>query len=82
VLGRTSYPNLAAVPEPVDLVLIFLPSEQVPRIVEEAIKTGAKYIWMQEGIFNEAAAKNASQSGIEVVMDTCIQITHKRLFPD
>ena len=82
VLGIPAYPDLTAVPEPVDLVLIFLPSEQVPAIVEQAIQVGTKYIWMQEGIFNEAAAKKASQSGIEVVMDTCIQITHKRLFPE
>ena len=80
VLDRKAYPDLTAIPDPIDLVLIFLPSEQVPLVVDQAIKIGAKAIWMQEGIFNEAAALKASQAGIEVVMDTCIRITHKRLF--
>lgn len=81
VLGQAAYPDLIAIPDPVDLVLIFLPSEQVPSIVDQAVQIGAQIIWMQEGIFNEAAAKKASQAGVEVVMDTCIRISHKRLFP-
>lgn len=80
VLDQKTFPNLAAIPDPVDLVLIFLPGEQVPPIVDQAIEIGAKAVWMQEGIFNEAAAQKASQAGVEVVMDTCIRITHKRLF--
>jgi signal transduction histidine kinase/predicted CoA-binding protein len=80
ILGQVCYPDLAAIPEPVDLVLIFIPSNQVPRIVDQAIEIGARVVWMQEGIINEAAAQKASQAGLEVVMDNCIRITHKRLF--
>ncbi len=82
VLGKRSYPDLELIPGPVDIVLIFRASEQVPEIVDQAIAKGAKVVWMQEGIINEAAAQKASQAGLEVVMDTCIRITHKRLFKE
>ena len=62
-----------------DVVLIFRRSEAVPPIVEQAIKIGAKVVWMQEGIVNEAAAETAREAGLEVVMDTCMRATHKRL---
>ena len=71
VHGEPSYPSLAAVPCPVDLVDIFRKSEDVLPIVEEAIARGAKAIWMQEGVVNEAAAARASQAGLLVVMDRC-----------
>jgi signal transduction histidine kinase/predicted CoA-binding protein len=80
VLGQPAYSDLTAVPIPVDIVLIFRASEHVPPIVEQAIAIQAKVVWMQEGIINEAAAQRASQAGLEVVMDTCIRMTHKRLF--
>jgi predicted CoA-binding protein len=79
VLGELAYPDLLSVPYPVDLVLIFRRSEYVPEIVEQAIKIGAKVIWMQEGIVNEIAAVNAREAGLDVVMDTCMRATHKRL---
>ncbi|RPJ46972.1 MAG: hypothetical protein EHM21_08390 [Chloroflexi bacterium] len=79
VLDEPSYPDLKSVPEPVDIVLIFRASEYVPEIVDQAIAIGAKVVWMQEGSVNEAAAQKASQAGLDVVMDTCIRITHKRL---
>jgi len=78
-LGEKAYPDLLELPEPVDVVLIFRRSEAVPPIVEQAIKIGAKVVWMQEGIVNEAAAQTARDAGIEVVMDTCMRATHKRL---
>lgn len=71
VLGEPSYPSLAAVPGPLDLVNIFRKSEEVPSIVDEAIVRGAKAIWMQEGVVNEDAADRARQAGLLVVMDRC-----------
>ena len=71
VLGEPAYPSLAAVSDPIDLVSIFRKSEDVLPIVEEAIARGAKAIWMQEGVVNEAAAARAAQAGLPVIMDRC-----------
>lgn len=71
VLGEPSFPSLAAVPGAIDLVNIFRKSEEVLPIVDEAIMRGAKAIWMQEGVVNEAAAHRAEQAGLLVVMDRC-----------
>ncbi len=69
VLGEKSYPDLTAVPEPIDMVDIFRRSELVMPVVEEAIQMGARYIWMQDGVVNEEAAEKAERAGIPVVMD-------------
>lgn len=79
VLGKTSYPNLSSVPEKVEVVDIFRRSEEVMPIVEEAIKIGAKAVWMQEGIINEEAAAKARAAGLLVVMDKCMFKEHQRL---
>ena len=79
VLGEKAYPDLLALPKAVDMVLIFRRSEVVPEIVDKAIQIGAKVVWMQEGIINQAAAETARRAGLEVVMDTCMRATHKRL---
>jgi predicted CoA-binding protein len=79
VLGEKAYPDLRSVPEPADVVLIFRRSENVPPIVDEGIQTGAKVIWMQEGIVNEAAGDRARKAGLEVIMDTCMRAQHIRL---
>jgi len=71
VLGEPAFPSLAAVPGAIDLVNIFRKSEEVLPIVDEAIARGAKAIWMQEGVVNEAAAHRAEQAGLLVVMDRC-----------
>ena len=76
-LGETAYPDLAALPEPPDLVLIFRRSEAVPPIVDAAIERGTKAIWMQQGIVNEAAAAQARAAGLSVVMDTCMMVAHR-----
>jgi len=80
VLGRASYPNLAAVPGPVEVVDIFREPAAVPAIVEEAIAAGAKVVWMQLGVIHEEAARRAREAGLEVVMDRCMKIEHARFF--
>ena len=79
VLGIQCYPNLKAIPDPIDIVDIFRNSEAVPEIVEQAIDIKAKTIWMQLGVLNEKAAKQAEDAGLNVVMDKCILVEHKRL---
>jgi predicted CoA-binding protein len=79
ILGEKSYPDLESVPEKIDVVQVFRRPEDVPSIVESAIKVGAKVVWMQEGIVNEEAAQKARQAGLQVVMDACMRVTHRRL---
>ena len=78
-LGEKAYPNLAAVPGPIDLVNVFRSPREVPRIVEECLKLGLKAIWMQEGAANEEAADKAAAGGMAVVMDRCILRDFTRL---
>lgn len=82
VLGEKAYPDLLSIEEPIDVVEVFRRSEAVPEIVDQAIDIGAKVVWMQEGVINEFAADSARQAGLEVVMDTCMRATHKRLFSE
>ena len=77
-LGGKAYPNLLVVPEPVDLVLIFRQPHKVPPSVEEAITIGAKAVWMQLGIVNETAAAQAQAAGMDVVMDACMLVEHRK----
>lgn len=79
ILGEKVYPNLESIPEKVDVVQVFRKSEDVPPVVESAIKIGAKVVWMQEGIVNEEAAQKAREAGLQVVMDACMRATHRRL---
>jgi uncharacterized protein len=82
VLGEKSYASLEQIPREItiDIVDIFRRSEEVPPVVESAIKIGARAIWMQEGVVNEAAAARARDAGMEVVMDLCILKEHRRRF--
>ena len=73
VLGEKSYASLAEIPGGVDLVDVFRKSETVPAIAEEAIRIGAKYFWMQEGVVNEEARTRLAAAGIPVVMDRCVK---------
>jgi len=79
ILGLKVYPDLSSIPEKVDVVQIFRKPEDVPPIVDEAIKIGAKVVWMQEGIVNEEAAQKARAAGLQVVMDACMRAMHRRL---
>ena len=76
-LGERAYPDLKSVPEPIDLVLIFQRSENVPPFVEQAIEIGATAVWMQLGISHEEAAEQARSAGLDVVMDACLLVEHQ-----
>jgi predicted CoA-binding protein len=79
ILGEKAYPDLASIPEKVDVVQVFRKPEDVPPVVDEAIKIGAKVVWMQEGIRHEEAARKARAAGLQVIMDACMRATHRRL---
>ena len=76
-LGEKAYARLSGIPEPVDLVLIFQRSENVPPFVDEAIQIGAKAIWMQLGIANPDAAAKAQAAGLDVVQNACLMVEHR-----
>ena len=73
ILGEKCYADLASIPEPVDVVDIFRRSEEVPTIVADAIKIGARAVWMQKGVVSEEGASAARAAGLMVVMDECIE---------
>jgi len=77
-LGEKVYPDLLSIAEPVDLVLLFQRSEAVPPFIDQAIRIGARAVWMQLGISNQPAADKACQAGLEVVMDACMLVEHQR----
>jgi uncharacterized protein len=79
ILGEHCYPSLMSIDEQVDIVDIFRRSEEVEAIVDEAIKMGAKVVWMQEGVVNEEAARKARNAGLEVIMDMCMMKEHRRM---
>ena len=80
ILGERCHPTLATIEIPVDIVDVFRRSEDVMPIAEEAIAIGAKCLWQQIGVKNEAAAALAASAGLEVVMNRCVKIEHGRLF--
>jgi len=79
-LGEKCYPDLASIPEPVEIVDVFRRAEFVPEIVEAAIAEGARVLWCQLGVINVGAARRAQQAGMTVVMDRCPAIEYARLF--
>ena len=84
VLGLPCYASLSSIPPEVrkniEIINIFRKSEDVPPIVDEAIALGAKVIWMQLGISNDSAARNARNAGLQVVENQCIAVVHQQLF--
>jgi predicted CoA-binding protein len=78
VLGEPSYARLEDVPQKVEIVNVFRRPEEVFPVVDAAIRVGAKVVWMQLGIANEAAARKAQAAGLTVVMDACILVEHKK----
>jgi predicted CoA-binding protein len=76
VLGERAYASLSDLPEPPEVVDVFRRPEYVDAIVDEAIKVGAKALWLQLGVINEPAARKASEAGLLVVMDRCLKVEH------
>jgi predicted CoA-binding protein len=83
VLGEPAYPSLTEVPDDVriDVVDVFRRAEDTPPIAEQAVATGAKMLWLQDGIVSEEARRIAEDAGMTVVMDDCIKRTVRRLLP-
>ena len=79
ILGEKAYASLLDISEKVDMVLLFRPSADVPPFIPQAIRIGAKVVWMQTGIANRAAEREARAAGLQVVMDTCIRVAHQFL---
>jgi len=79
IFGIKSYSSILDIPDKIDIVDIFRKSEEVIKIVEDAIKKGVKVVWMQEGIVNDVAAKKALDAGIKVVMNKCMMKEHRRI---
>ncbi len=80
ILGEKCYPNLKAIPEPVDIVDVFRKPDDCVPIAKDAVAIGAKVLWLQLGVVNEEAARVAEAGGLEVVMDRCVKIEYARLF--
>ena len=80
VLGERCYASLEEIPERIDIVDVFRRSEDVAPIADEAIAIGARVLWQQIGVKNEAAAAKARAAGLDAVMDRCVKIEHARLF--
>lgn len=79
ILGQRSYATLADIPEPVDVVDVFRPADEAPRIAEQAAAIGAKVLWLQVGIVSDDAAAIANEAGMTYVSDLCIGHTHAML---
>ncbi len=80
ILNKKCYSNVTEVDEPIDIVDVFRPSDQVLPVVKEAIKMKPKVIWLQQGIHNQEAEELARKEGIKVVFNRCMLAEHQRLF--
>jgi len=80
ILDKKCYPSVEDILEPIDIVDVFRPSDQVLPVVQQAIKMKPKVIWLQEGIHNAEAEELARQEGIKVVFNRCMLAEHQRLF--
>ena len=80
ILGERCFAGLREITDKVDVVDVFRKTEDVPPIAEDAIAIGAKVLWQQIGVKNEAAAAAARSADLETVMDRCMKIEHGRLF--
>lgn len=79
VLGEKTYASLRDIPVPVDIVDVFRRAEATPPVAADAVAIGAKTLWLQLGVANDEAAAIAEKAGMNVVMDNCIAVTHRRL---
>jgi hypothetical protein len=78
ILGEKAYPDLAAIPEPVDLVNVFRPAAECLDIAKQAVAIKAKALWLQLRIVNLEAAEFAARNGLTVVLDRCVKMEHAR----
>jgi predicted CoA-binding protein len=79
ILGERAYPSLLDVPEKIDIVDVFRRAEDTPSIADDAVKIGARALWLQSGISNDEAARRGEAGGLQVIMDACIGATHSML---
>ncbi|PZN11551.1 MAG: homocysteine synthase [Bacillota bacterium] len=79
ILGERAYPDLEAVPEPVDVVVVFRAPEHAPAVARQAVARGARVFWLQEGVVSPEAARIAAEGGLAVVMNRCIYKEAQRL---
>jgi predicted CoA-binding protein len=79
LFGQPAYPSLADVPERVDVVDVFRRPRFVREIAEQAVQAGAGALWLQLGVIDEQAADLASAAGLDVIMDKCLAVEHRRL---
>ncbi|MCV2217971.1 CoA-binding protein [Thauera sp. Sel9] len=80
ILGEKSYPDLASIPEKVDIVDVFRKPADAVAVAEQAIAIGARTLWLQIGVINEEARRKAEAAGLTVIMDRCVKIEYARLF--
>lgn len=80
LLGEEVRPDLASLPEPPDMVQVFRRSEEAGAVTDEAVRIGARVVWMQLGVRDDAAAARAEAAGLDVVMNRCPKIEYGRLF--
>ncbi|MFI5274348.1 MAG: CoA-binding protein [Ktedonobacterales bacterium] len=78
ILGEQSYPSLAAIPFPVDVVDVFRAPTAVPEIARETVRIGARALWCQFGVISPEGAAIATEGGVAVVMDRCMKVEHAR----
>lgn len=78
IFGETSYPDLGAIPFPVDVVDVFRAPDAVPGIARDAVKIGAKALWCQYEVINLEGGRIAEEGGLQVVMDRCMKVEHAR----
>ena len=79
VLGERAYDTVDQIPEKIDVVDVFLPPEKTPQIAEDAVRAGAKVLWLQEGIESVEARRVAEEGGLAYVEDRCMRKTHESL---
>jgi uncharacterized protein len=77
-LGEKSYASLSDIPFPVDVVDVFRAPRFVPEVAEEAVKIGAKALWLQFGVISAEGARIAREGGLDVIMDRCMKVEHAR----
>jgi predicted CoA-binding protein len=80
ILDQRVYARVDEIDEPVDIVDVFRPASEAPEIARQAVKVGAKVLWLQLGVISEEGARIARDAGLEVVMDRCCKIEHARFF--